>query len=68
MAKINYWKTSDIKIYKDSAGCFEAEHKYAGRLIDWEYFPSRADCRREAVAVLRERQEEDRLEAQHEGY
>lgn len=53
----NYWKTSDIKIHKDSAGYFEAVHKHAGRLIDWEYFENRTECRRAAVAVLKEKKE-----------
>ena len=58
---MNRWKTSDIKIYKDSAGYFEAVHKFAGRLIDWEYFESRTECRRAAVEVLKELKAEDEL-------
>ena len=55
----NYWKTSDIKIIKDSVGCYTATHKYAGTLIDGNFYDSRTDCRREAVEELRYRKEED---------
>jgi len=61
MRQINYWKTSDITIHKDSAGYYEAEHKYAGRLIDCECFESRTECRRAAVEVLKEKKEEEEL-------
>lgn len=60
MAKqINYWLTADIKISTDSAGAMTAEHKYAGLLIDSEFFISRSDCRKTAVEVLNEMKEEE---------
>lgn len=54
---INYWKTSDIRISKDSQGMYEASHKYQGYLLDWSYFDSRTECRREAVQQLKDRKE-----------
>jgi hypothetical protein len=53
----NYWKTSDIKISKDSVGCYTAEHKYAGTLIDGNFYDSRTECRRDAVQELKEMKE-----------
>ena len=50
----NYFKTLDIKISKDSVGCYTAEHRFQGTLIDGNFYNSRAECRREAVEVLRE--------------
>ena len=64
MTKQNYWKTSDIKISKDSAGCYTATHKYAGTLIDGNFYDSRAECRRDAVEELNEKQREDEDSAQ----
>jgi uncharacterized protein YegP (UPF0339 family) len=49
----NYFKTSDIKIQKDSAGCFTAKHKYQGILIDGNFYNSHQECRKEAVEVLK---------------
>ena len=56
--KINTWKTSDIRLHKDSAGYFTAEHVYQGTLIDSHYFDTRNEARREAVVILREFQAE----------
>jgi hypothetical protein len=56
--KTNYWKTSDIKIIKDSIGCYTANHKYAGMLIDGSFYSDRNKCRRDAVEVLKEKKEE----------
>jgi len=57
---MNYWKTSDIKITKDSVGYMTAEHKYAGLLIDSSYYQDRGECRRDAVEILNElKQSED---------
>jgi len=50
----NKWRTADIKIFKDSAGVFDAEHKYAGYLYEALFFETRAEARRFAVEVLRE--------------
>ena len=51
-----YFKTSDIRISKDSLGFYDASHKFQGRLYDWVPFPSRTEARREAVKLLREKQ------------
>lgn len=56
---MNLWKTSDIKIQKDSVGCYTATHKWAGVLIDGNFYNSRAECRREAVVELKYRKEAD---------
>ena len=50
----NEYKTSDIKISTDSVGAMTAEHYYQGILIDSSFFESRAECRREAVQVLKD--------------
>lgn len=55
----NLFKTSDIRISTDSAGCMTAEHRYQGTLIDGDYFADRAACRRAAVEVLKEKKEDD---------
>ena len=55
----NYWKTADIKISTDSAGYMTAEHRWAGLLIDCGYYESRAECRRDAVEVLKEMKESE---------
>ena len=52
--KENFWKTSDIKISKDCAGYYDAEHEWAGVLFEGSIFDSRAEARREAVIVLKE--------------
>lgn len=57
--KTNYWKTSDIKLSSDGKGFYNAEHVYAGLLLDWHCFASRAEARRAAVKILRERHEDD---------
>ena len=54
---MNYWKTSDIKISTDSAGYMSAEHRWAGVLIESDIFDSRAQCRKEAVLLLKEMEE-----------
>ena len=54
----NYWKTSDIKISTDSAGYMTATHKWAGLLIDSAYYESRAECRRDAVEILKDMKED----------
>ena len=53
----NDWKTSDIKISTDSVGCMTAKHQHAGILIDSSFYADRAECRRDAVKVLKEMQE-----------
>jgi|TARA_R110002110_G_scaffold309654_1_gene523092 hypothetical protein len=55
----NYWKTSDIKIFTDSAGYMTAEHKWAGLLIDCSFYESRKECRKDAVVILKERKAGD---------
>jgi uncharacterized protein YegP (UPF0339 family) len=59
MTTTNHWKTSDIKISKDSVGCYTATHKYAGTLIDGNFYNSRAECRRDAVEELKSLKEEE---------
>jgi hypothetical protein len=54
----NLWKTSDIKISKDSQGYFTCTHKYQGVLIDFDYFESRTEARRAAVEELKFLKEE----------
>lgn len=56
---MNCWKTSDIKICKDSQGYYSAHHTYAGLLFETEYYPDRNSARRQAVGVLREKQAEE---------
>ena len=58
---INSWKTSDIKLSKDSAGYWSATHKFQGLLIDGHPFfefegmhNERTLVRREAVKILKE--------------
>jgi hypothetical protein len=48
----NEFKTADIKIHKDSVGCYTVTHKYQGVLIDGNFYNSRTEARRDAVAVL----------------
>jgi hypothetical protein len=59
----NYFKTSDIKIWKDSQNCFTATHKFQGHLIDGSFYASRQECRREAVLILKEKKEAETLAA-----
>ena len=54
MKAINTFKTSDLKISKDSQGMYEASHIYQGYIYDWSYFDSRAEARRAAVEVLKD--------------
>lgn len=53
------FKTSDIRLHKDSQGFYEASHKYAGRLFDYEYFDTRQNARRAAVDELKHAKEND---------
>ena len=50
--KSNTFRTSDIKISKDSQDYYTATHPHHGTLIDSSYFPSRTEARREAVVNL----------------
>ena len=54
----NMFKTSDIRIYKDSQSAYTAMHKFQGMLIDGSFYDSRTECRRDAVQVLRDIQNE----------
>ena len=58
---MNYFKTSGIKISTDSVGFMTATHEHQGLLIDSGYYESRAECRRDAVEVLKEKKEEQEL-------
>ena len=51
------FKTCDIRISKDCAGFYEASHKFQGYLYEGVSFSSRTDARREAVRLLREKQD-----------
>jgi hypothetical protein len=51
--KINRYKTSDMKIHKDSQGCYSVDHGFQGTLIDGHYFSSRTECRRAAALLLK---------------
>ena len=55
----NKFKTSDIKINKDSYGYFTCKHKYQGTLIDGNFYETRIEARKEAVEVLKEKKEMD---------
>jgi hypothetical protein len=55
--KRNTFKTSDIKISKDSAGAFTVTHKWQGTLIDSDFYDTRAEARKAAVEVLQEKKE-----------
>lgn len=50
----NMFKTSDIRMWKDSVGCYTATHKYQGTLIDGNFYNDRNECRRDAVTVLQD--------------
>jgi len=58
--KMNYFKTSDISITKDSGGLYTAEHKWQGVLIEYGLYDNgsdrenRKECRRDAVEALKE--------------
>ena len=52
-----YFKTSDIRMSKDCVGFYEASHKFQGYLYEGVSFSSRTDARREAVRLLREKQD-----------
>jgi len=56
---INTYKTSDIRISKDSVGNYTATHLYQGILIDCDYFSNRNEARKAAVEVLKEKEEEE---------
>ena len=53
----NDYKTSDIRISKDSAGLYDASHKFQGYLYEGAIFASRTEARREAVRLLRAKQD-----------
>lgn len=55
---INGWLVSDITMTTDSEGFISAEHKYQGDLIIDGYYDSQADCKRDAVNVLKDKKEE----------
>ena len=46
------YKTSDIRISKDSAGYYNASHKHQGSLYEMCYFNDRNEARRAAVEDL----------------
>jgi hypothetical protein len=50
----NQFKTSDIRLSKDSVGCYTATHKYHGILIDGNFYNNRNEARRDAVQVLQQ--------------
>jgi len=52
MSQINTFKTSEIKISKDSQDYYTATHPFHGVLVDSTYFASRTEARREAVENL----------------
>ena len=52
LEKINEYKTSDISISKDSAGYYDASHRFQGSLYEGCYFPDRKEARRAAVIDL----------------
>ena len=62
----NRYKTSDMKIHKDSQGCYSVDHKFQGTLIDGHYFSSRTECRRAAAGALKEMKEDE--EAKQAGW
>ena len=49
---INEFKTSDIRLNKDSQDCYEASHKHQGYLYEGCYFTTRTEARRAAVEEL----------------
>lgn len=51
---MNEFLTKGIKIHTDSMGCMTAEHNIQGMLIDSSYYETRAECRREAVKILKD--------------
>jgi hypothetical protein len=51
---MNKHKSTDIRIHKDSVGCYTATHKFQGVLIEDVFYDDRNECRREAVRVLKE--------------
>jgi len=55
----NRYKTSDMKIHKDSQGCYSVDHKFQGTLIDGNYYASRTECRQDAAKALKEMKEDD---------
>ena len=50
----DYYLTKDIKISSDNGGCYTATHKWQGILVDCTMYESRTECRRDAVAELKE--------------
>lgn len=61
--KKNYYLTSDIRLSRDSQGCFSATHKFQGLLIDSNYYDSSKAARQAAVGVLKEKKEESSANA-----
>lgn len=55
---MNRYKTSDIRIHKDSVGGYEVSHRYQGTLIDWDFFNSRQEARRAGVEILKQMKED----------
>ena len=51
---MNEYKTSDIRITKDSGGYYSAEHRYQGSLYDCCIFNDRNEARRAAVNDLKD--------------
>ena len=62
----NRYKTSDMKIHKDSQGCYSVDHKFQGTLIDGNYYASRTECRQDAAKALKEMKEDE--EAKQAGW
>lgn len=56
---MNKYKTTDIRIHKDSVGSYTATHKFQGILIDDVFYNNRDECRREAVRVLQELKDQE---------
>lgn len=52
--QINRYKTSDMKISKDSQGCYSVTHKFQGTLIDGNYYSSRTECQQDAANTLKD--------------
>ena len=50
----NIFRTSDIRISKDSQDYYTATHPHHGTLVDFTWFESRTEARREAVANLKD--------------
>ena len=62
MKTSNEFRTSDIRLSKDSQGMYEASHKAQGYLYDWSYFDNRTEARRAAVDALKDIKENGQSE------